>query len=301
MLAPHGAVYTRQTVLGVVSEEGKQKLGDRYHDHCRCLGIEVSKAHMDAQLPLVNKELSDLWQQHVGIKTHPGITADRQQEKWKTLITNLKQQAAAKHQPAPEAAVKEKPRRLRIPELDFETFPHIPGLKTPTYSKGAKNIYAGEPLPDLTHMPGHVLYGWKDRDLLSYLEKQGITFKDGQFFDKDGNLIDKDKGVFSEVDVSNRNQHTPETKAGHWNNGKQKGATLFPDWMSQKQIMDAVVATIEDPDMYKSPENKPRRTVRKTVYFYVDGEKSQSLLKLSGTTKKASQLSCLLTQFTVMM
>lgn len=49
MLASRGAVYTKATVGAV----------HKYHDHCRCLGIEVKRDGSD--LPRINRDLEQLW------------------------------------------------------------------------------------------------------------------------------------------------------------------------------------------------------------------------------------------------
>lgn len=50
MLAANGAVYSKESV---------QK-ANGYHDRCRCVGIEVKD---DAQLPRINRDLRDFWEQ----------------------------------------------------------------------------------------------------------------------------------------------------------------------------------------------------------------------------------------------
>ena len=51
LLASRGAVYSRDTVL--LTEAGK-----KYHDNCRCLGIEVQTP---ADLPRINQELEQIY------------------------------------------------------------------------------------------------------------------------------------------------------------------------------------------------------------------------------------------------
>ncbi|MCG7439539.1 hypothetical protein [Corynebacterium freneyi] len=50
MLASRGAAYTRESV-------GRSK---KFHDNCRCLGIEVTRP---SDLPRINRELGELWRQ----------------------------------------------------------------------------------------------------------------------------------------------------------------------------------------------------------------------------------------------
>lgn len=49
MLASRGAAYTRESV-------GRSK---KFHDNCRCLGIEVQNP---SDLPQINRELGEIWQ-----------------------------------------------------------------------------------------------------------------------------------------------------------------------------------------------------------------------------------------------
>ncbi|WP_298075972.1 hypothetical protein [uncultured Corynebacterium sp.] len=50
MLASRGAAYSRETVVGLA----------RFHDNCRCVGIEVKD---DSQLPQINRDLEKLWKE----------------------------------------------------------------------------------------------------------------------------------------------------------------------------------------------------------------------------------------------
>lgn len=52
MLASRGAVYSKDSV-------GMTR-ATRFHDHCRCIGMEVSDS---APLPSVNRELEEAWQE----------------------------------------------------------------------------------------------------------------------------------------------------------------------------------------------------------------------------------------------
>ena len=51
MLASRGAVYSKDTVLF-------KKTGGKYHDNCRCVGIEVQTPE---DLPQINKDLEAIW------------------------------------------------------------------------------------------------------------------------------------------------------------------------------------------------------------------------------------------------
>lgn len=53
MLASRGAVYSKDTVLF-------KQIGEKYHDNCRCLGIEVQKPE---DLPQINKDLEAIWKE----------------------------------------------------------------------------------------------------------------------------------------------------------------------------------------------------------------------------------------------
>ena len=59
LLASRGAVYSRDTVL--LTEAGK-----KYHDNCKCLGIEVQTP---AYLPRINQELEQIYS---GSGKYPG-------------------------------------------------------------------------------------------------------------------------------------------------------------------------------------------------------------------------------------
>lgn len=56
MLASRGAVYRRETVLG--AHGGGRKEPDKFHDRCRCIGIEVRKK---SELPQINQDLEKQW------------------------------------------------------------------------------------------------------------------------------------------------------------------------------------------------------------------------------------------------
>ena len=58
MLASRGAVYTKEAVTVASSRSMR-----RYHDGCRCLGIEVKN---DNELPQINKDLMVAWKEKTG-------------------------------------------------------------------------------------------------------------------------------------------------------------------------------------------------------------------------------------------
>lgn len=136
MLASRGAVYSAKTVVGgrATTERRKYgvKIGDvaKYHDNCRCLGIEVSDG---APLPLINRQLQGAWE------------------------------SATKGQSDQFGAWQEYLRNRRLAARDVVEFPEIPGLKPPKYKGDGFRVVNGkrEPLPKLDRLAGHVLYGWR--------------------------------------------------------------------------------------------------------------------------------------------
>lgn len=130
MLASRGAVYSADTA-------GMTK-STRYHDHCRCVAVEVSE---QAPLPAVNRELEQAWQK----ATRGGGGEAEVYRKWKNYLD----------------------RRSKILQTQVK-FPDIPGVKVPEYrgktdrlAKVGKSGSVVVPLPPLHQIPGHVLYGWR--------------------------------------------------------------------------------------------------------------------------------------------
>lgn len=129
MLASRGAVYSKDSV-------GMTR-ATRFHDHCRCIGMEVSDA---APLPSVNRELEAAWQE----ATKNSFDQAEMYRDWKSHLD----------------------RRSKVLQSRVE-FPSIPGVEIPRYRGEQKTtgvLPSGErieiPLPDLHQVPGHVLYGW---------------------------------------------------------------------------------------------------------------------------------------------
>lgn len=130
MLASRGAVYSADTA-------GMTK-STRYHDHCRCVAVEVSE---QAPLPAVNRELEQAWKK----ATRGGGGEAEVYRKWKNYLD----------------------RRSKILQTQVK-FPNIPGVKVPKYrdkaerlAKVGKSGSVVVPLPPLHQIPGHVLYGWR--------------------------------------------------------------------------------------------------------------------------------------------
>lgn len=129
MLASRGAVYSKDSV-------GMTR-ATRFHDHCRCIGMEVSDS---APLPSVNRELEAAWQE----ATTNSLDQAEMYRDWKNLLD----------------------RRSKVLQSRVE-FPSIPGVEIPKY-RGEPvrtvTLPSGEtldvPLPSLHQVPGHVLYGW---------------------------------------------------------------------------------------------------------------------------------------------
>lgn len=218
MLASRGAVYTKDTVL-------QAKSLHKYHDHCRCLGIEVrisGKGDLGFdRLPPVNGQLRQLWDTNVGEKSGTYKDSASAQARWRSMVLHM--------------------RRVKTGSDEPVRFPPIPGIKVPEYTERANFTVFGrmEPLPSLERMPGHVLFGWTDKDPLPPVGE----------------------GV-----VDSREVHSRSDRQGHRRGAIRKGATLFPEDWSDQKIVDAVRDTIENPDWYRDPQsNENGRRVRKEV------------------------------------
>lgn len=123
MLGSRGAEYSKDTVFGEL---------ERYHDNCRCLGIEVKN---DADLPRINQELMELSK---ALNHEFGGKAEVQD--WRQYITARRQQSG---------------RNVEWPRLQYCRVPKYKG-------DGMSRVFPGERLPPLDKMPGHVLHGWRD-------------------------------------------------------------------------------------------------------------------------------------------
>ncbi|WP_288750601.1 EndoU domain-containing protein [uncultured Corynebacterium sp.] len=129
MLASRGAVYSKDSV-------GMTR-ATRFHDHCRCIGMEVSDS---APLPSVNRELEAAWQE----ATTNSVDQAEMHRDWKNHLD----------------------RRSKVLQSKV-VFPSISGVEIPKY-RGEPvrtvTLPSGEtldvPLPSLHQVPGHVLYGW---------------------------------------------------------------------------------------------------------------------------------------------
>lgn len=150
MLASRGAVYTKDTVLHTSSLH-------KYHDHCRCLGIEV---RVDGKgdpafdrLPPVNGQLRQLWDRNVGEKSGTYKDSVSAQARWRSMILHMWRVKTGSDEPV--------------------RFPPIPGIKVPQSTERANFTVFGrmEPLQSLEHMPGHLLFGWTDRKPLPPVEE----------------------------------------------------------------------------------------------------------------------------------
>lgn len=191
MLGSRGGVYSGETVFG--------ELG-RYHDSCRCLAIEVKT---DADLPRINRDLaamSDRLDREFG---HPA-----KKEDWRQAVTAARQQAGGQ-----------------------TVWPRMQYCRIPRYrGDGTSKVFAGEKLPSLRKMPGHVLHGWRDPDPHKPEGEQ--------------------KGW----------PHTEDLQQGHrWDS--TSGKSVFPkDWTDQ-EIVDQIRDALESPDGYLA--GPVRRTVWK--------------------------------------
>lgn len=124
MLGSRGAVYSKESVFGELR---------RYHDNCRCLGIEVKT---DADLPRINRDLMGLVD--TLNREFDGSVAVNE---WRQYITARREQAG---------------QDVEWPRLQYCRIPRYKG-------DGYSPVFPGEKLPPLDKMPGHVLHGWRDR------------------------------------------------------------------------------------------------------------------------------------------
>jgi len=123
MLGSRGAAYTSDSVFG--------ELG-RYHDNCRCLGIEVKT---DADLPQLNRDLMGV-SETLDREFDGSVTVNE----WRQYITARRQQLG---------------QNVEWPRLQYCRVPRYKG-------DGFSSVFTGEKLPPLDKMPGHVLHGWRD-------------------------------------------------------------------------------------------------------------------------------------------
>lgn len=85
MLASRGAAYTRESV-------GRSK---RFHDNCRCLGIEVKTP---SDLPRINRELGDLWEASGSEPEFFGALKARRSDAWPRRIINKSKAKVKDHE-----------------------------------------------------------------------------------------------------------------------------------------------------------------------------------------------------------
>lgn len=123
MLASRGTVYSKGSVFGKLR---------RYHDNCRCLGIEVN---MEADLPRINQDLMGV-SEALNREFDGGVTVNE----WRQYITARREQAG---------------QNVEWPRLQYCRIPRYRG-------DGFSSVFPGEKLPPLDKMPGHVLHGWRD-------------------------------------------------------------------------------------------------------------------------------------------
>lgn len=192
MVASNGAMYSKDSV-------GMTK-ATRFHDNCRCIGVEVSDS---APLPRLNEELESAWKKAM----KGGGSQGEVYRKWENFLQ----------------------RRSKILQSQV-VFPPVPGVETPTYRhatsiKGRAKLADGSftevevPLPDLSQMPGHVLYGWTTAPPWGR-----ATVKRGQRPPGDYSL---------------------DNKFGHRWNVKAGGKTLFPRELTDQQIVDGIRDILE--------------------------------------------------------
>lgn len=232
MLAARGPAYLRDNVVST------KQMG-QYHDNCRCLGWEARGRTPEerwASLPPINRQLDDLWNKNIPGGSS-GDASKEQRRQWRELIMHKRREMTKSDAPV--------------------RFPPIKGLKLPKRSVAANHTAFGtvEPLPMITtESAGHILFGWKRKQLGKLGKKPGNT-------------------GLSAHELGDRRGHT-------WDS-LENGKTLFPRSWSHQDIVNAVMTTIENPDsVYRKDERK--RLVRKTV----DGVLIQTVWQTNG--KEAS-------------
>lgn len=220
MLASRGAVYSAGTVVGGRATAERRKhgvgIGDvaKYHDNCRCLGIEVSDGN---PLPLINRQLQGAWESAIkGQSDQFGA--------WQEYLRGRREQA----------------RRGPL-------WPRLKSVTVPKYrGDGISTVFAGEELPGLEKMPGHVLFGWRDRARKS-----------------DGWV-----------------RHSEDARMGHTYDSQRKNVSTFPEHWSYQEIVDAIRDTIENPMYAKGAAGKSGRRevwrefdglIVKAEYTVIDG------------------------------
>lgn len=208
MLASRGAVYSADSVVGGLATRERRRHGvsigeiAKYHDNCRCLGIEVSDGN---PLPKINQQLHSAWDSATRGKSN-------QFGAWQEYLSNRREQA--------------------------QRGPLWPSLRTVTVPKyrGApvSKAFHGEALPSLEKMPGHILFGWRDR-------------------------ARKGEG---------RVRHSEDARMGHTYDSQRKSVSKFPEHWSNQEIVDAVRDTIENPQYAKGNVG---RSGRREVWREFDG------------------------------
>lgn len=191
MLAAEPRYKTRE------SAQGKSP----YHDRCKCVPIEV-KSFDD--LPQINKDLHDEWQKVTWDDDGPV------EDQWEAWNTHMK------------ARVKEGREGVR--------WPAITDVRQPTYRiSDVAGHFSGpghvEKLPELDHMPGHVLFGWRDKP------SGGGHWVDHLESSREGHLYGS----------------TRPTR-------KKKSPSMFPEDWSKQKIVDSVRDTLESPQRWKQNE-----------------------------------------------
>lgn len=182
MLASRGAVYTKETVGRV----------NKFHDSCRCLGIEVKRDGSD--LPRINRDLEREW---VLLSDHLGRV--------------------------PNAVDLE--RHMRQLKED-KKWPPLARIKVPAYKGDGKSVaFPGEDLPrDLNRLVAHVVYGWRDRPRKGekdYPHSENIRM--GHTWDtmRKGNVAKFDK-AWSDQDIADAIVETLETPEYAWGKGTMR-------------------------------------------------------------------------------
>ena len=174
----------------------------RFHDNCRCIAVEVGRG---APLPTINRELEAAWR---FAASREATEAGRRQA-WDDYLN----------------------RRSKLLQSRVK-FPPIPGVTTPKYRRAhttttgiikldrRTEVTKKVPLPNLSQMPGHVLYGWSTAPPWGRKNPSENRRAPGDY--------------------------RRDNRYGHRHDSNSTGSKFDPSWSDQK-IVDSVRDVLEDP------------------------------------------------------
>ncbi|MEZ5152115.1 VG15 protein [Rhodococcus zopfii] len=256
MLASRGPMYKSEQTALIASGARGPRRGEEFHDGCDCVAKLVYKGR-DWEGRREFERLEDLWIASTGSLSgeaerrafyhayEAAFASDREQFVPPSMRgedppdTSVDLDTADEPESAGGGGGDEPPPgppdAAGADEVP-DRWPPIPDLAMPQYSRRGEDGIArsrnfvdengvGEPLPDLDHMPGHVLYGWRDDD---------------------------------------EGPHRFSARAGHRWDSERTNATTFPQSWSDQQIVDAIRETVESPS-HEKPAKGSRRVVRNEV------------------------------------